>query len=125
MDFRTDYRTERYALGTKWEDLPQAVQEHALMCGIDLMGALILGSRGGQFKAGQKLALSMGMRGGIPVIGSDQTYNLLGAAIAMGHSSNSFDIDDGHRAICGHPGTSFVAGVLAAAQKKTSPGANI
>ena len=118
MDFRTDYRTERYALGTKWEDLPQAVQEHALMCGIDLMGALILGSRGGQFKAGQKLALSMGMRGGIPVIGSDQTYNLLGAAIAMGHSSNSFDIDDGHRAICGHPGTSFVAGVLAAAQEK-------
>lgn len=38
----------------------------------------------------------------------------------MGHSSNSFDIDDGHRAICGHPGTSFVAGVLAAALEKNA-----
>ena len=33
----------------------------------------------------------------------------------MGHSSNSFDIDDGYRMICGHPGTSFVAGTLATA----------
>ena len=65
------------------------------MCGVDLMTALILGSYGEQFKAGQKLAQSMGMQGDIPTVGSDKKYNLLGAAIAMGHSSNSFDIDDG------------------------------
>lgn len=115
MEFITDYRTERYILDTRWEDLPEKARTYAQMCGIDLMTALILGSYGNQFQAGQRLAQSMGLLGKIPVVGSDTRYNLLGAAIAMGHSSNSFDIDDGYRMICGHPGTSFVAGVLAAA----------
>ncbi len=118
MEFITDYRVERYALDTKWQDLPEQVQEWAKMCGIDLMGALILGSYGKQFAAGTKLAESVGLTGEIPVVGKQQTYNLLGAAIAMGHSSNSFDIDDGFRMIQGHPGTSFVGGVLAAALQK-------
>ena len=48
------------------------------------MTALILGSYGNQFKAGQKLAQSMGLSGSIPVIGSDTRYNLLGASIVMG-----------------------------------------
>ena len=115
MEFITDYRAERYALDTKWEDLPEKVQTWAKMCGIDLMSALVLGSYGRQFAAGTKLAQTAGLTGQIPVVGEAKTYNLLGAAIAMGHSSNSFDIDDGYRMIQGHPGTSFVAGVLAAA----------
>lgn len=115
MEFITDYRTERYIRNTRWEDLSEKARTHVQMCSIDLMTALILGSYGTQFHAGQRLAQSMGLSGDIPVIGSDTRYNLLGAAIAMGHSSNSFDIDDGYRMICGHPGTSFVAGVLAAA----------
>lgn len=115
MEFVTDYRTELYALNAKWEDFPEKVQEYALMCGIDLMSALILGSQGTQFQAGQKLVETLQLNGDIPVVGSDTPRNLLGAAISMGHSSNSFDIDDGHRTICGHPGTSFVGGVMAAA----------
>lgn len=118
MEFITDYRTEHYILDSKWEDLPEKVKTYIRMCGIDLMSALILGSYGNQFKAGEKLARSMGLTGEIAVVGSDTRYNLLGAAIAMGHSSNSFDIDDGYRMICGHPGTSFVAGTLAAAWER-------
>ena len=118
MEFVTDYRTERYALDTQWASLPSQVREHAQMCGIDLLGALVLGSYGRQFAAGRKLAETMGLTGDIPVVGGGSTYNLLGAAIAMGHASNSFDIDDGHRMICGHPGTSFVGGVLAAALRQ-------
>ena len=118
MEFITDYRTEQYALNTKWEDFPKDVHARAVMCGIDLMGALILGSYGGQFSAGKLLAGAMTLNGMIPVVGSDETYNLLGASIVMGHSSNSFDIDDGFNLIKGHPGTSFVAGTLAAALEK-------
>ena len=33
----------------------------------------------------------------------------------MGHSSNAYDIDDGHNLIRAHPGTSFVGAVLASA----------
>ena len=119
MQFVTDYRTERYVLDTLWEDLPQEVQSYARMCGVDLMCALVLGSRSRQFAAGQRLIQSLGgLPGDVPAVGSRSTYNLLGAAISMGHSSNAFDIDDGFRAICGHPGTSFVGGVLAAALSK-------
>lgn len=114
MVFDIDYRVEKYALNAQWDQFPKTVKERALMSSLDLMLALILGSYGKQFEAGEKLASMMGMIGDIPVVGSKQTYNLLGAAIAMGHSSNSFDIDDGHRQIQGHPGTSFIGGVLAA-----------
>ena len=115
MKFKTDYTVEKYALNATWRDFPSEVKEHAKMCAIDLIAALILGSYGRQFKAGQKVANRMGFLGNIPIIGSTNMYNLLGATIVMGHASNSFDIDDGHRLIQGHPGTSFIAGTLAAA----------
>jgi len=118
MSFETNFVVERFALGAKWEDFPDSVKERVLMCSLDILTALILGSYGKQFEAGERLALSVGLKGDIPIVGSGNTYNLLGAAIAMGHSSNSFDIDDGHREIQGHPGASFIAGVLAAAVSK-------
>ncbi len=115
MFFNTDYRTERFAINSHWEQYPEVVKEHAIMSSLDLIMALILGSYGKQFESGEKLAQMMGMTGEIPVVGSVNTYNLLGATVVMGHASNSFDIDDGHRQIQGHPGTSFIGGVLAAA----------
>ncbi len=118
MEFITDYRTEKYVLETQWDDIPADIKEHVLMCGIDLMTALIIGSGGSQFRAGEKLAASLGFGGNVPVVGSEKTYSMIGATSVMAHSSNSFDIDDGHREICGHPGTSFVPGALAAALEK-------
>ncbi len=118
MKFETNYAVESFALNARWEDFPERVKEHAVMCSLDILGALILGSHGKQFEEGERLALSAGLKGDIPIIGSSHTYNLLGATIAMGHSSNSFDIDDGHRQIQGHPGASFIAGVMAAAASK-------
>lgn len=118
MEFITDYRTEHFALSAQWNLFPESVKEHALMSSLDIMTALILGRYGKQFEAGENLSQMMGMSGDIPIVGSNKTYNLLGAAIAMGHASNSFDIDDGHRQICGHPGTSFIGGMLAAALKE-------
>lgn len=120
MQFTTDYRAERWALGARWETFPAAVRTQAIMCGVDLFGALILGSRGRQFMAGQSLVKTLGLSGAVPVIGGTPS-SLLGAAIAMGHSSNSFDIDDGFNLIKGHPGASFAPGVLAAALDRNVP----
>lgn len=115
MVFNTDYAVEDYALNTRWEDFPDDVRERAIRCSIDLFGALILGSRGKQFEAGLRLAKMQGLVGDIPVVGCDARLNVLGATIAMSHASNSFDIDDGYNMIKGHPGTSFIAGLLSAA----------
>ena len=115
MKFITDYKTEDFILNTAWTDLPKDVQERAVQCSIDLMGALILGAQGGQYAAGVKVARRLGLYGDIPVFGQENTFNLLGAAIAFSHAANSFDIDDGYNMVKGHPGSSFVGGVLAAA----------
>ncbi len=118
VKFNIDYRAEDFLLNTKWEDFPEEVQKRALVCSIDLMHALILGSCGKQYEAGLRMARGMGSYGNVPVIGTRDTFSFWGATVALCHASNSFDIDDGHNMIKGHPGTSFVAGVLAAALER-------
>ncbi len=87
-------------------------------CFIDLVGALAVGSRSEQFNAGLKLAERLYGAGDVAVIGTDRRLSFMGAATAMGHSSNAYDIDDGHNMTRAHPGTSFVGGILAAAYEK-------
>lgn len=118
MLFETDYALENYILNTKWEDLPKKVQDRAVVCAIDLTIALLLGSKGKQHQVGIKLAKQIYQGGGIPIVGSQERLSFMGATVAMSHASNSFDIDDGHNMIKGHPGTSFVGGVLAAALER-------
>ena len=118
MKFETTYRLEEFILNTRWEDIPEAVQQRIKGCFLDLMGALLIGSRSAQFKVGLRLAESIYGTGEIPVIGSDKTFNFMGASCAMGHSSNAYDIDDGHNLIRAHPGTSFIGPVLAAAYER-------
>ena len=118
MKFETTYRLEDFILQTRWEDLPQEVQQRVKGCFLDLMGALLIGSRSEQFQVGLRLAKSLYGNGQLPVIGSDQRFNFMGASCAMGHSSNAYDIDDGHNLIRAHPGTSFIGPILAAAYEK-------
>ena len=118
MVFTTDYKLENYILNTRWEDLPAEVQERLKGCFVDLMGALCIGSRSKQFDAGLRLANSLFGKGNIPVIGASDKLCFAGAATAMGHSSNAYDIDDGHNLTRAHPGTSFIGAVLAAAYEK-------
>lgn len=118
MHFKTDYRLEKFIIDTEWESLPDEVQTRARVCLIDLIGALIIGSRSEQFQTGIRLARTIFGGGGIAVIGSEERFSFMGAAAAMGHSSNAYDIDDGHNIIRAHPGTSFIGGVLAAAYEK-------
>lgn len=118
MEFITDYKLEDYILKTNWEDLPGQVKQRAVVCSIDLIMALLLGSRGRQHAAGVCVAKNIFSDGDVAVVGSKERLSFMGATVAMSHASNSFDIDDGHNMIKGHPGTSFVAGLLAAALDK-------
>ena len=115
MHFETTYKLENFILDTQWKDVPQEVKSRMKGCFVDLMGALVIGSRSRQFNAGLKLAETVFGEGDIPVIGNDKKFNFMGASTAMGHSSNAYDIDDGHNMTRAHPGTSFVGAILAAA----------
>ena len=112
MHYETTYKLENFILNTRWEDVPEEVKMRIKGCLLDLTGALIVGSRSGQFTAGLKLAEQVFPAGDIPVIGSDKTFGVLGAAAAMGHASNAYDIDDGHNMTRAHPGTSVIGGLL-------------
>ena len=118
MNFITDYKLENFILNTNWDSLPSEVKTRMKGCFIDLLGALFSGSRSSQFDAGMKLAKRIYGVGDIPVIGIDERLNFMGASAAMGHSSNAYDIDDGHNITRAHPGTSFVGAILAAAYEK-------
>ena len=118
MNFETDYKLENFILNTTWEDLPEEVQIRARVCFIDLIGALLIGSLSEQFMTGKKLAKAIFGQGDIVIIGSKESFSFMGAASAMGHSSNAYDIDDGHNIIRAHPGASFIGGILAAAYEK-------
>ena len=108
MKFTTDYKLEDFILNTKWQDLPDEVKARMKGCLIDLVGALIAGSHSRQFDAGLKLAERVYGSGDIAIIGSDKKFGFMGASAAMGHSSNAYDIDDGHNITRAHPGTSFI-----------------
>jgi 2-methylcitrate dehydratase PrpD len=118
MIFNTNYRLEKYILESNWEDFPDDVRQRTVVCAIDLFMALLLGSKGRQHRIGIMLAREIYRDGNVPVIGSRDTLSFMGAAVAMAHAANSFDIDDGHNMIRGHPGASFIGGVLAAALER-------
>ena len=115
MKYTTSYRLEDFILNTRWEDVPVHVRERMKGCFVDLMGALLVGSKSEQFRVGIRLAERLFPAGNVPAVGTDKTFGVVGAASVMGHSSNAYDIDDGHNIIRAHPGTSFVGGVLAQA----------
>ena len=118
MKFKTDYRLERFILSVDFEKLPAEVRDRLRGCLIDLMGALISGTLSEQFKVGLRLAERLYGEGEVAVIGSDKRFSFMGAATAMGHSSNAYDIDDGHNLTRAHPGTSFIGALLAAAYER-------
>lgn len=118
MNFTTDYKLEEFLLETKWEKLPQQVQERLRGCMLDLLGALVAGSGSEQFRVGVRLAKKLFQGGDVAAIGTEEKFSAIGAATAMGHSSNAYDIDDGHNLIRAHPGTSFIGGLLAAGYEK-------
>ena len=115
MSFTTDYRVENFVLETKWNDFPNDVQEQARLCAMDLFGALLLGVKAPVYAVGCKMVESTFQTGKTPVLGDNFQSSVLGAAAAMAHASNAYDLDDGHNLTRSHPGTSFIGALLAVA----------
>ena len=118
MKYITNYKLENFILNTTWSELDDRVKERIRGCLIDLFGALISGSLSDQFSVGLASAEAMFGLGDVAVIGSDKRFGFMGASAAMGHSSNAYDIDDGHNMTRAHPGTSFIGALLAEAYEK-------
>lgn len=118
MNMQADYRLENFIINTQWSELSPMVQTRMQVCLIDLLAALIVGADSDQFRSGKRMVDNHFSKGEIPVIGAPECYTFFGATTLMGHSSNAYDIDDGHNIIRAHPGTSFIGGLLACSYDK-------
>ncbi|HHX74301.1 MAG TPA: MmgE/PrpD family protein [Bacillota bacterium] len=105
-----------------WDSLPPAVQQQARLCSLDQLGAIIAGSlaKGSKIMAGQALEHWPG--DAATVLLFNAKASLPGAVLANAFSANALDIDDGYRAIKGHPGAIVFPAVLAAAEKRKVAG---
>ena len=118
MNFQTDFAVENFILGAEWEKFPAEVQNRLRGCLIDLLGALLSGTKSEQFSVGVRVAERLFGTGDVAAIGTNKRFSVTGAATAMGHASNAYDIDDGHNIIRAHPGTSFIGALIAAAYER-------
>jgi 2-methylcitrate dehydratase PrpD len=107
-----------FILDVRWNDLPAAVQHQTRRCLLDLMGALLAGRRTpvGDIMAEVARESCAGDQATIAVSG--ERVSFIGAALANGFAQNALDIDDGYRLVKGHPGASFLPGLLAALEMK-------
>ncbi len=120
MNFQTDYRVERFITQANWDNFPIEVKTRLRGCLIDLIGALLAGTKSEQFAVGLRIARQTFASGNVAAIGTNERFSSIGAATAMGHASNAYDIDDGHNIIRAHPGTSFIGALLATAYEKNA-----
>jgi 2-methylcitrate dehydratase PrpD len=113
-------RVIRFVQKFDWAEVPPAVRHQTQRCLLDTLGALIAGTQTSPAKIVATVAERQygGAEATILVRGSKTSA--AGAALANGFSANALDIDDGYRAIKGHPGACALPVVLTAAELSPS-----
>ncbi len=111
-----------FILESAWDNLPQDVQRQAKLCTLDLLGAVIAGSRARISAIAAEQALEHWPGDAATILFFGAKASLPGAVLANAFTANALDIDDGYRAIKGHPGAVVFPAVLAAAETKKVSG---
>lgn len=99
-----DQYVARFVVETRWDDLPEEVQLRAVMCVIDVLGALLAGTVTPVAGIGRRIATRYFPGTSASIFPDGVKVSLQGAALANGLAANALDIDDGHALVKGHPG---------------------
>ncbi|WP_022666694.1 MmgE/PrpD family protein [Desulfospira joergensenii] len=100
----------------QWEDLPESVQHQSKRCLLDGLGALIAGHNTPVGALMESFAMDQFPGDQATILVSGQKTSVSGAVLANGFAANALDIDDGYRAIMGHPGACVLPVLLGAGQ---------
>jgi len=111
-----DRYVARFVTETRWGHLPDDVQLRAVMCAIDVLGALLAGTVTPVAAIGRRVAARYFSGTSASILPEGAGASLPGAALANGLAANALDIDDGHVLIKGHPGAVVFPALLAAAE---------
>jgi 2-methylcitrate dehydratase PrpD len=99
------------------EMLSPAARTAALRCLLDLMTAAVAGAGTPDGLAARHAACRLYAPGDSTVWFAGRRVRAVGAALANSAAASALDLDDGHRAACGHPGAAVIPAVLATAEE--------
>ncbi len=103
--------------------LSGAARDAALCCILDLMTAALAGHQAPGAQAARQAACRLYAAGESTVWFAGRRLQATGAALANSAAASMLDLDDGHRAACGHPGAAVIPAALAVAEE-TGAGAD-
>jgi 2-methylcitrate dehydratase PrpD len=115
-------RVVDFALGLRWDDVPDEVREQVLRCLRDLCGAGLGGSRTRVAQVVAENARWAYGAGPYTIVGRRGGSSPVGASVANGFAFSALDTDDGFRRFMNHPGSVVIPAVLAAAEETEAGG---
>jgi 2-methylcitrate dehydratase PrpD len=96
---------------------PASIDEMALRCILDLLGAAIAGAAANGPAATRQSVQDIFGPGTAPIWMSGRTASPVAALICNAAAASALDLDDGHRAARGHPGACVIPTVLTLASQ--------
>jgi 2-methylcitrate dehydratase PrpD len=106
-----------FILKTRWEDLPAAVREWALLCLVDNVASTLSGSTAPSTRIAESVAGELLPGDQATLLACGERASVLGAAFANGVAANAYDIDDCGLYTWGHPGAQVLPAALAMGEK--------
>ena len=110
-------RLAEYVHSLTPDGLSGAARDAALRCLLDLMTAALAGYETPGARAARQAAFGLYARGESTVWFAGRRLKGPGAAFANSAAASMLDLDDGHRAACGHPGAAVIPAALAVAEE--------
>jgi len=108
-----------------WQSLHHAVQEKALMCLVDNLGAMLAGTLTRISQIGAEYAAITWPGDQATIVLHAKHASAIGAAFANGCAANAIDIDDSARYAYGHAGAQIFTTALAVAEAHGLSGAQL
>lgn len=110
-------RLADYVAGFSPGSVPAGARQAALRCLLDLLTAAVGGHGSPEGVAARAAAARLYAPGEAAVWFTGLRLQAAGAGLANSTMASVLDLDDGHRAACGHPGAGVIPAVLAVAEE--------
>jgi 2-methylcitrate dehydratase PrpD len=110
-------RLADYVSGFTPQAVSGAARQAAVRCVLDLVTAAVAGSGTPEAGAARGAASRLYAVGESTLWFGGLRLQAAGAALANSTMASALDLDDGHRAACGHPGAAVIPAVLAVAEE--------
>ncbi len=103
---------EDFIISSKWENIPDEVKQRVIISVVDHFNCLVSGSQTLSSECGFAMGGKLFRDGSIPIVGHEETFNMIGAITAHAYCINALDADDGYSILKGHPGAVIFGALL-------------